>query len=401
MKVLQINKFLYPKGGAETYMFQLSKALKENGIDIKFWGMEDEKNIVEDTYQSFSKSVSYQERSLFKIISKTPRTIYSFDNKKRISKILDHFKPDVVHLHNYNFQLTPSILPIIKKRGIKIVQTIHDAQMVCPYHRLYNFQKDTICTKCVTGSFFNCINDRCFDGSFFKSVVGASESYYYHTFKYYEKYIDRFISPSRFLARLVKKRIKNQTIDIIPNFTEIIDTINKIKNNYYLYFGRISNEKGVLELVDVFKELNLNLIIIGSGDQEDELKNKIEGVKNISFLGNRSGKELFTYVAKAKYVIQLSKGLENCPMTVIESFTYGTPVIASDHSGFKDLIEHEKTGYLLDFTNLENAKKSITEIDNENVDLMKQNIEMFYQENLKKETHISKIIEIYNQLLQK
>ena len=209
MKVLQINKFLYPKGGAETYMFQLSKALKENAIDIEFWGMDDEMNIVDDTYHSFAKNISYQEPSFLKTISNTQRTLYSFENRKRISKILDHFQPDLVHLHNYNFQLTPSILPEIKKRGIKIVQTIHDSQMICPYHRLYNFQRDKICTKCVTGSFFNCINDKCFDDSFSKSIIGASESFFYHSMSYYEKYIDQFISPSIFLANLIKKRVKN------------------------------------------------------------------------------------------------------------------------------------------------------------------------------------------------
>jgi len=400
MRILQINKFLYPKGGAETYMFQLSNALKEKGIDIEFWGMEDENNIVEDTYQSFAKNISYKEASLFKIVSNTPRTIYSFDNKKRISKILDHFKPDIVHLHNYNFQLTPSILPEINKRRIKIVQTIHDAQMVCPYHRLYNFQKATICTKCVEGSFINCINDRCFDGSFFKSVLGATESYYYHSFNYYEKYIDRFISPSKFLANLVKKRVP-KTIEILPNFSDKLEDLKANKADYYLYFGRISNEKGILELVDIFRELRFNLIIIGSGDQEDILKTKIAEIKNISFLGPKREKELFSYVANAKYVVQPSKGFENCPMAVIESFTYNTPVIAGDHSGFKDLIQHKKTGFLLDFTNFKKMKTSIVEIDKEDVNLLKQNIDMFYQKNLKKEIHIKNIIEIYKQVLPK
>ena len=401
MKVLQINKFLYPKGGAETYMFQLSTALKEHGIEVDFWGMQDDKNTIKDTYKSFSKHVNYQHTGFLNNLSNAQKTIYSVESRKNISLILDQFQPDLVHLHNYNFQLTPSILPEISKRGIKIVQTIHDSQMICPYHRLYNFQKDTICTKCVTGSFFNCISDKCFDGSFLKSIIGASESYFYHSMGYYEKYIDQFISPSSFLADLVKKRIKNKVIDVIPNFSEKIEDLKSHQDNYYLYFGRISGEKGILELVDIFKDLKFDLFIIGKGDQEEELKKKIENIKNISFLGSKSEKELFSYVEGAKYVMQPSKWYENCPMTVIESFTYGTPVIASDHSGFKDLIEHEKTGYLLDFNNLEDIKKSIVEIDNENVDLMKQNIEIFYQENLKKETHISKIIEIYNQLLQK
>ena len=173
------------------------------------------------------------------------------------------------------------------------------------------------------------------------------------------------------------------------------------KTDYYLYFGRITNEKGVLELVNIFKELKLNLIIIGSGDQEDKVKNRIAGIENISFLGSKREKELFSYVANAKFVIQPSKWYENCPMTVIESFTYDTPVIASNHSGFKDLIQHKKTGFLLNFTDLKKAKKSIIEIDKEDVDLLKENINKFYQKNLKKEIHISRVLEIYGQLLQK
>jgi len=96
MKVLQINKFLYPKGGAETYMFQLSKALQENGIDTEFWGMQDDMNTVKDTYRSFAKNVSYKKLSVIQTISSTPKTLYSFDNRKRISKILDRFQPDLV-----------------------------------------------------------------------------------------------------------------------------------------------------------------------------------------------------------------------------------------------------------------------------------------------------------------
>lgn len=400
MKVLQINKFLYPKGGAETYLFQLAKALKAIGMEVEFWGMEDKKNIVKDTFNSFAKNISYQDKTFLEAFSNARRTIYSSENKKRISKILDVFQPDLVHLHNYNFQLTPSILPEIKKRGIKIVQTIHDSQMVCPYHRLYNFQKEIVCTKCVSGNFYNCINDKCFDGSFFKSLIGATESYYYHRLKYYEKYIDRFISPSFFLADLIKKRIKNKEFEVIPNFTEKLMDISGKEENFYLYYGRISNEKGILELIAEFKELPLQLIIIGKGEQEDVLKKHIENSSNIHFLGSKSGKELFKYVVEARYVIQPSKGLENCPMTVIEAFTYGTPVIAANHSGFKDLIRHKETGYLLNFNDQKNLKKQLLKIDQLPTDFLKKNIEKFYQENLIKEIHISKILKVYQQVLE-
>lgn len=399
MKVLQINKFLFLQGGAETYMFQLSKALKERGIDVEYWGMEDEENIVEDTYQSFTKNISYQNQSISNILLNTGRTIYSVSNKSKIGLILDKFQPDIVHLHNYNFQLTPSILPEIKKRGIKIIQTVHDSQMVCPYHRLYNFQKKSTCTKCVTGSFSNCIKDRCFDGSFLKSVIGSVESYFYHSLKYYEKYIDLFVFPSNFLADLIQKKINNKPFEIIPNFSDKIPSIKKNKGVYYLYYGRISNEKGIIELIDIFKDTNLQLVIIGRGDQEKKLVNTINDISNIRYLGPKYGKELFTYVTNAKFVIQPSIWYENCPMTVIESFTYGTPVIASNHSGFKDLIEHNKTGFLLDFTSKENIKKQLLKIDKFDVNILYKNIHQVYNNLLKKELHISKIEDVYNNIL--
>lgn len=399
MKVLQVNKFLYPKGGSETYMFQLSNALKEQGIEIDFWGMQDERNIVSDTYESFVKNVNYQQTSISDKLKIASKTIYSAENRKKIALILDQFKPDLVHLHNYNFQLTPAILPEIKKRGIKIVQTVHDSQMVCPYHRLYNFQKESTCTKCVSGSFLNCFKDQCFDGSYFKSMIGAIESSLYHSQQYYQKYIDQFIFPSKFLAKLVSKKIKNKHFEIIPNFTERIGNINKNQGDYYLYYGRISNEKGILDFTDWFKDTYLKLIIIGSGNQEEVLKNKILSINNISFLGPKYGPELFKYVANAKYVVQPAKGLENCPMTIIESFAYGTPVITANHSGFKDLIEHEKTGYLLDFNNFKEIKNQFLKIDQFSTDSLKENIHDFYQVHLKKEKHISKILEVYQKVL--
>lgn len=396
MKILQINKFLKIVGGAETYLFQLSKALQEAGHEVKFWGMEDPDNIVCDFPNLEADNVDYSNQNAFQKLSATVNTIYSKANKKKIAQVLEVYKPDVVHIHNYNFQLTPSILPEIKKRNIKIVQTVHDSQMVCPYHRIYNFQQNTVCTKCVTGSFSNCIKDKCFDGSILKSTIGALESYYYHGFNYYNKYIDVFISPSNFLASLLKHRIDNK-IEVIPNFTEVEydATVQVPFKNYYLYYGRISEEKGILEMIEVFKETGLKLLLIGKGDNEQKVKDAIKGISKIEFLGPKYGKELFAYVKNAKYVVQIAKGYENCPMTVIESFALGVPVIASNHSGFKDLIKDKKTGYLLDFTDIETTIKSLIRIDENNTNLFQKNITEFYSDKLSKKNHLKKILNLY------
>lgn len=403
MRVLQINKFLKIVGGAETYMFQLSKILQDLGHEVKHWGMYDEDNLVDDFPNLLASNIDFQKQDVLSKLFSAGSIIYSKSNQKLISKVLDEFNPDVIHIHNYNFQLTPSILVEIKKRGIKVAHTIHDSQMVCPYHRLYNFKKDEICTKCVTGSFVNCIKDRCFDGSLIKSTIGALESMFYHQNNYYEKYIDAFISPSVFLASLINNRI-NKYINVIPNFTEVVisnDYLSDDSEEYYLYYGRISEEKGIKEIVDIFAETNLKLKIIGTGPLVDSLINKISSLNNIEFLGPKYKEQLFDLVYGAKYVVQSSKWYENCPMTIIESFALNVPVIGANHSGFKDLIIDGKTGYLIDFNNIAMAIQRLKEIDEVDVKSFKDNVKNYFEENLSREIHVKKIIEVYNNLLDK
>lgn len=399
MRILQINKFLKIVGGAETYMFQLSNSLSELGHEIKFWGMYDKDNTTHDFDNLLAENIDFNQQSIGQKFTSVYKTIYSSENKKKISIVLDEFKPDIVHIHNYNFQLTPSILPEIKKRGIKIVQTIHDSQMVCPYHRLYNFQKDTVCTKCVEGSFINCTIDKCFDGSTIKSMVGTLESVIYHNLNFYNKYIDIYISPSKFLKNLIEKRI-HSNIEIIPNFTNGIlqNDVKNNKNNYYTYYGRLSEEKGIIDLINLFKQLDLSLKIIGKGNLEAQIIEDIKGHNNIEFLGYKEGNELFQHIQNSKYIIQFSKGYENCPMTIIESFALNVPVIAYNHSGFRDLITDGVTGFLLD-NNKNNMIDKLLEIDRIDVDSLKTNIKAYFDSNLSKEIHIKRILTIYENLL--
>lgn len=393
MKILQVNKFLYPKGGSESYMFELSKGLMEFGHEVSFWGMDDNENIVEDVFGCFARNVDFSSQNILQKIINSIATIYSRENAKKIEYILDRFKPDVVHLHNYNFQLTPSILPQIQKRGIKVVYTAHDSQMVCPYHRLYNFQRNMVCLKCIDGNFMNCIKDRCFDSSLLKSVIGSFESYLYHGLNYYNRYIDLVISPSRFLGDLVGRQYRGR-IEVIPNFVEYKRKVNSMKENYVLYFGRISEEKGIIDILHLFDDMKINLKIIGAGPDVE----KIAETKYVKYLGPKYNDELFDYIQRAKLVIQPSKGFENCPMTIIESFACGTPVVGPNHSGFMELIIDGKNGFLVDF-DFENIKNVIMDIFGNYKQDLEDNCLESYLDGYTKAVHIPKIINVYKGLL--
>jgi glycosyltransferase involved in cell wall biosynthesis len=395
MKILQINKFLYPKGGSESYMFELSKALVDLGHDVEFWGMKDEKNSVKDTYNSFVQNIDFSTLRGIEKLSKAFTTVYSRESKRKISIVLDAFQPDIVHIHNFNFQLTPSILPEIKKRGIKVIYTAHDSQLVCPYHRLYNFQKDEVCTKCIDGAFSNCITDRCFDGSLLKSTLGSLESYLYHGLDYYNKYIDKVISPSQFLADKISHLYDNK-IEVVPNFVELQLEKNISKDEYILYFGRVSKEKGIIDILPFFEKHKMKLKIIGNGPEVDSIITS----QYIEYLGPKYSDELFPYIQQAKFVIQPSKWYENCPMTIIESFACATPVIGSKHSGFLELIEDEKNGFLIDFTVEKsllhkNLLDSIMNYDEKFSQYSRSSYETYFT----KEVHIPKIISIYKKVL--
>ena len=140
MKILLVNKFLYTKGGSEKYMFDLADVLRPKGHQVKFFGMNDPKNIVETPKEHLVNNIDFHQKSL-SILLYPFKIIYSQEARHKIRGLIEEFKPDIVHLNNYNFQITPSIIYELKKYKIPIIQTLHDPILVCPAHLLYNLKK--------------------------------------------------------------------------------------------------------------------------------------------------------------------------------------------------------------------------------------------------------------------
>lgn len=361
MKILMVNKFLSNKGGAETYMIKLGEYLKEQGNEVQYFGMYSDDLCVGNEIGEYVENMDFRNGSIFNKVTYPFKVVYSFEARKKIGKVLDNFKPDIVHLNNINYQLTPAILYEIKKRKIPIIQTIHDAQLVCPSHRLYNEQSREICEKCIEGKYMNCFKEKCLHGSSLKSLTATIESYYYHRRKTYNL-IDYFICPSKFIADKIKNAsIDENKISVLCNFTDKIQN-NLSKNNsekYIIYFGRLSVEKGIGTLIEVCKELSdIKFIIAGSGPLENQVKN----LPNVEYVGFKSGEELQSLIANACLSLTPSEWYENCPLSIIEAQTLGTPVLGSDLGGNKELIIEGKTGAIFsagDVTELKNKIRNL------------------------------------------
>ena len=219
MKILLINKYLYPKGGAETYTLKLGEYLSGAGHEVEYFGMYDKNNVVHNSAEQYTQNMDFHDSGAEKFLYPF-RIIYSFQARKKLRKVLENFQPDIVHMNNINYQLTPSIIDEIKKHGTPIVQTVHDLQMLCPNHLMFDLYKKTPCEKCLNGSKINCIKGKCIHYSRIKSIIGAVEAWLYAIKGTYKK-VDKYICPSRFLESklLEKKRLgeyiyKGKTVSI-------------------------------------------------------------------------------------------------------------------------------------------------------------------------------------------
>ena len=390
-----VNKFLYNKGGSESYMFTLANYLKEMGHGVFYFGMYDKKNEVKKN-DYLTTNVQLHKGGL-KSFLRAFSFIYSPEARKKIKGAIKAFKPDIIHLNNYNYELTPSIIYGIKKYRIPIVQTVHDFQMICPHHRLYNFQMRSICEKCAGNKYFQCALTKCIGESLPKSLVGTIEAYFYLSLRTY-RFIDEFICPSNFMMnRLVGEGFDKKKITVMHNFTVQVTEKSCEDERYVLYFGRLSEEKGIEILVKAAKRTpDVRYVIAGDGPMREILS----GINNIDYRRFLQGEELKDLIKKSSFTVLPSEWYENCSMSILESFSSGKPVIASIIGGNTELVNDGINGLLFYAGNDEQLTEKIEYLYNNPSVIEKFSIECIKKaKELSIENYYSKLMDIYKKCL--
>ena len=398
MKILMINKFLYPNGGSETYIFKLGEYLQKIGHEVQYFGMEHEGRCVGNNIEAYTSNMDFHSGSKLSKLIYPIKTIYSSEAREKIRLVLDDFKPDVCHLNNFNYQLTPSIiLEIVKWRKqtgkkCRIIFTAHDYQLICPNHQLKNPITNENCEKCLGGKFINCVKGKCIHGSTVKSMVGMLEAYFWKMNGAY-KYIDKIICCSEFLKKKMDSNslFAKKTI-ALHNFVEEVEYKEVEKKDYILYFGRFSEEKGINTLLKACKLLpEIQFVFAGSGPLEDKI-NEVSNIKNVGF---QKGNSLEKLIREAQFTIYPSEWYENCPFSVMESQMYGTPVLGAKIGGIPELIVEGKTGELFESGNINSLTEKIKEIwqNNEKRKLYSKNCREITFDTVEK--YVEQLMKIY------
>ena len=362
MRILMVNKFLFPNGGSETYIFDIGKQLVGMGHEVQYFGMEDENRIVGNQTGSYTSSMNFHTGGIQKLLYPF-KIIYSVEARKKIRKVLENFKPQVVHLNNINFQLTPSVIYEVRKWEkqnkckVKIVYTAHDSQWVCPNHLLMIPSTKELCFKCKGGKYSECAKNKCIHNSHVKSILASIEAYVYRSLKTYKK-IDTIICPSHFMEKMLSTNsLIADKLMTMHNYCTLLADSEKEKKDYVLYFGRYSEEKGIGTLLKACERLTgIPFIFAGDGPLREQVE-KLDNIQNKGFL---TGRELQILISQARFAVIPSVCYENCPFTVIEAQKLGTPVVASSLGGIPELIDAGETGEVFEAGNAEQLIEKIS-----------------------------------------
>ena len=348
MKVLIINKFLFPNGGSESYIFRLGEELTAAGCEVQYFGMEHRGRIVGNRAESYTSEVDFHAPGIKKFLAPF-RLLYSWEARRKLRSVLEDFKPDAVHLNNINFQLTPSVIDEIRSfdPSVRIVATAHDSQWMCPGHLLRIPSTGELCRRCVDGNVWNCAKHRCIHDSRARSLLGSIEGALYRMKKTYGL-VDAVICPSAFMKEILSHhpRLTDKCV-VLHNFVELPPPAERKPGAYVLYFGRYSEEKGIRPLLAAVSSLpEVSFVFAGKGELKGEVDRTAAETGNLQEVGFRSGDELRELIRKARFVVFPSVCHENCPLSVMEAQAAGVPVIASLAGGIPELIQDGGTGEL-------------------------------------------------------
>lgn len=399
-----INACHYMRGGAEMVYFNTAGLLKSYGHEVAYFSSLDARNEQTEYEQYFVETGNIREMSLLRKIRMVPSYLYNSRAARQIERLILDFRPDIAHVHIFYGVLSVSILGMLRKHKVPLVHTVHDYRLLCPVNSLTD-RNGNVCELCKDRHYYHCIIKRCSEGIISQSIMVTLEAYFWKYIMNPIKYIDHFIFVSDFSRG--KHLEFNPDFEgrhtRIYNFTQFSEQgESSSKGDYFLYFGRLSAEKGIKTLVSAFSnDKGYRLKIAGNGPLREFVEEAAGASANIEYVGFRKGEDLANLIRESSFVILPSECYENNPLTIVEAYSFGKPVIGADTGGIKELINNGRNGFLFrsrDRKSLESAIKNSAILNDREYHEFSKSVRDFAKLKFDKEKHYLDLMEVYTRV---
>jgi len=353
LRVLQVNTYHFRGGGDSSYTFNLADMLRARGHQVAFFAMRDERNLPDPNEDLFVDNIDFRDLNSRKGVATgvtvLRRAVYSSEARRRFARLLDRFQPEIVHLQNIHGHITPSVLFEARQRSLPVVWTLHDYKMICPNTHFLVDRTGEICEACGRSRYYQAVLRRCKKGSLLASAMAAMEAYAHRLMRVRSR-VNAFLAPSAFLrARLIERGFPTERVVHLPHFVPPgMFRDSGLDDGYVLFFGKLRPIKGIAPLLQA-AALAPEVPLILAGRLAESLVHDLPGMlsPNVQYVGMKDGQELAHLVDRARAVVVPSLCYENQPLSVLEAFAAGKPVIVSDVGGMTELVTHEERGLLV------------------------------------------------------
>jgi glycosyltransferase involved in cell wall biosynthesis len=358
-----------------------------------------------ETEHYYVHNDSIQSKGLANMAKLAVEAAWSLPEFKRIQKLLLQVKPDVVHVHNFFPVISPSVYHACERLGIPVVQTLHNYRLICPAATF--MRGNEVCEKCLHGTLLHSIRHGCYRGSQLQTIPVAVMIKFNELIGTWQHKVSRYIALTEFARnKFAESGIPLDRISVKPNFIhpKTVEARYDPNDRYLLFVGRISREKGVCNLLQAWSGLEdragLRLVIIGDGPEKAELAAAYPQ-EDIRFLGQQDADTVLDCMSRAMYVMVPSIWYEGFPMTIVESYSVGTPVLCSRIGALEEVVEDGVTGFHFQHDDLENIKTVIRRaVAYESYAAMRQQVSAIYTARYTEEVNVKQLMAIYSKAME-
>lgn len=406
MKILYCNKYNFPFSGTEKYLFEVMDLMRSAGHETALFSMADRRGSRTQYDRYLLPQANFKDNTLnlWKRAQLAGRAIYSWEARMRLREMIADFQPDVAHVRNIYHHLSPSILWELNAQRVPVVYHLNDFKVLCPNYNLVSH--GGICERCTGGAFWHVVTERCYAGGGAASLVLAAEAYTHKWLRTYQRCVDVFLAPSQFVKdKLVEHGWDSGRIQVLSHFQQLpLERASEPGDDApMLYFGRLSAEKGVADLLRAMQRLpQIRLRIAGDGPQKEELLQLTSrlGLNNVEFSGHLGQEDLRRAIASSRFTVFPSHAYETFGKSILESYAEARAVIASDLGSRRELVREDQTGVLYPVGNVDALAQAIASLWShpDRVVKMGQNAREFVSAHYSPERHHDSLYQIYQRL---